>query len=72
MVQGLRLHATKAEGSGSFPDQGTRAHIAQLKISYLQPRPGATKERNFKIIIIRGQAFVCICVPRRLKNSLVS
>ena len=31
LVQLLRLHSPSAEGPGSYPGQGTRSHILQLK-----------------------------------------
>ena len=31
LVQLLRLHSPNAEGPGSYPGQGTRSHILQLK-----------------------------------------
>ena len=32
MVQWLRLHAPKAGGWGSIPDEGTRFHMPQLRV----------------------------------------
>ena len=34
MVQSLRLHIPNAEGLGLIPDQETRSHRLQLKISH--------------------------------------
>ena len=33
VFQRLRLHAPKAGGPGSFPDQGARSHVLQLRPS---------------------------------------
>ena len=51
LVQGLRAHAPNAGGTGSIPDQGTRAPAA-LKLPHHVPqqRPStANKSRNWKI-----------------------
>ena len=36
VVQWLRICASNAEGASSTPDQGTRSHMPQLKISQVQ------------------------------------
>ena len=38
VVQWLRLHAPNAGGSGSFPGQGNRPHMLQLRVCMLQLR----------------------------------
>ena len=43
MVQWLRFCTPSAGGPGSIPGQGARAHILQLRVLMLQPRPSAVK-----------------------------
>ena len=51
VVQWLRLHAPKAGGLGSTPDQWTRSHMLQLRISMLQIKilHAATKTQHSQI-----------------------
>ena len=37
VIQGLRLSAPNAGRLSSIPDQGTKSHILQLRISMLKP-----------------------------------
>ena len=47
VVQWLRLRASSAGGLGSFPNQGTRPHMPQLKILHATTKTQSSQINNF-------------------------
>ena len=48
VVQWLSFHAPNAGSPGSFPDQGTRFHMLQLRVCMLQLIPSVAKYINLQ------------------------
>ena len=73
MIQQLRLHAPNARGSGSISDQGTRAHMPQLKIPHTSTK---TEEPRSHRLQLRSQTaklkiFVNVCNQKSFACSYI-